>query len=249
MTCPICGGVGFICLKVPVGDPRFGKAVPCQCMAEKRREKYLQQLKASLGLGTGEHYSFDDFHPEWAVPLKGAPAIRIGNKTVSAQEELQTFKDICVGYAEQPEGWLILQGTFGSGKTMLAACIVERRYELGHPAILVTVPDLLDSLRGGYDDDTFETRLEEMKNVALLVMDDFGTENATDWATEKLFQIINHRYRNRLPLVVTTNEDLRTTREIDGRIISRLLEGTQANGWCKYLVLRVGDYRPVKEMA
>jgi DNA replication protein DnaC len=52
-----------------------------------------------------------------------------------------------------------------------------------------------------------------------LVLDDFGTQNATAWAQEKLFQILNHRYINRLPTVVTTNLDLL---DIEDRIASRL---------------------------
>ena len=50
-------------------------------------------------------------------------------------------------------------------------------------------------------------------------MDDFGTHNATPWAQEKLFQILNYRYINKLPLVVTTNLPLG---QIEERIRSRL---------------------------
>ncbi len=50
-------------------------------------------------------------------------------------------------------------------------------------------------------------------------MDDFGTENATAWAQEKLFQILNYRYINNLPLLITTNLSLN---QLEGRISSRL---------------------------
>ena len=66
---------------------------------------------------------------------------------------------------------------------------------------------------------TFEERFEEIRKRPLLVLDDFGTQNATPWAQEKLFQIFNYRYINHLPLVVTTNLALD---EIEGRIRSRL---------------------------
>jgi DNA replication protein DnaC len=69
------------------------------------------------------------------------------------------------------------------------------------------------------EDYTFEQRFEEIRQVALLILDDFGTQNATSWAQEKLFQILNYRYINRLPTVVTTNLSLN---EIEGRIRSRL---------------------------
>ena len=92
---------------------------------------------------------------------------------------------------------------------------------MGVPTLFLTVPDLLDWLRYSYDstDDSFESRFEEIRNISLLVLDDLGTQNATPWAQEKLYQIFNHRYVNRLPTVVTTNQPLE---EIEGRIQSRL---------------------------
>jgi DNA replication protein DnaC len=124
-------------------------------------------------------------------------------------------------FAKSLDGWLLLQGDYGCGKTHLAAAIANFVVSLGVPTLFITVPDLLDTLRFAYQDPraTFEGRFEEIRQAPLLVLDDFGTQNATNWAQEKLFQIINYRYINRLPLVVTTNL---TLGEIEGRIRSRL---------------------------
>ena len=126
-------------------------------------------------------------------------------------------------YAGNLEGWLVIQGGFGCGKTHLAAAIANFAVAMGVPTLFLTVPDLLDALRFSYDsaDTTFEERFDEIRNAQLLVLDDFGTQNATAWAQEKLFQIINYRYINRLPLVVTTNLDMD---EIEARIRSRLAD-------------------------
>lgn len=126
-------------------------------------------------------------------------------------------------FAASLNGWLLLQGGYGCGKTHLAAAIANFTVGMGVPTLFLTVPDLLDSLRFSYDSEntTFEQRFEEIRNAPLLVLDDFGTQNATDWAQEKLFQIINYRYINKLPLVVTTNLALD---EIEARIRSRLAD-------------------------
>lgn len=126
-------------------------------------------------------------------------------------------------FAQSMQGWLLLEGQFGSGKTHLAAAIANFVVGLGVPTLFLTVPDLLDTLRFSYDDpeSTFEQRFEEIRQISLLILDDFGTQNATSWAQEKLFQIVNYRYINRLPLVVTTNLDLE---QIEGRIRSRLMD-------------------------
>jgi DNA replication protein DnaC len=108
-------------------------------------------------------------------------------------------------YAQNLNGWLLLQGGYGCGKTHLAAGIANFAVEMGVPTLFLTVPDLLDMLRFSYDseDTTFEERFDEIRNATLLVLDDFGTQNATPWAQEKLFQIVNYRYINKLPLVDT----------------------------------------------
>jgi len=73
-----------------------------------------------------------------------------------------------------------------------------------------------------------------------LILDDFGTQNATAWAQEKLFQIINYRYINKLPTVITTNLMLD---EIEGRIRSRL----QDDDFVRHLEIHAPDYRRPEE--
>jgi len=126
-------------------------------------------------------------------------------------------------FAEHPTGWLLLHGNYGCGKTHLAAAIANQAVTLGTPTLFLTVPDLLDWMRSSYDnpESSFEERFEDIRNVTLLVLDDFGTQNTTPWAQEKLFQILNYRYVNRLPLVITTNLYLQM---LEGRIRSRLLD-------------------------
>ena len=124
-------------------------------------------------------------------------------------------------YASSLDGWFLIMGGYGCGKTHLAAGVANYAVGMGVATLFLTVPDLLDMLRFSYDseDTTFESRFDEIRNAPLLVLDDFGTQNATGWAQEKLFQIINYRYINKLPLVVTTNLDMD---EIEARIRSRL---------------------------
>ena len=50
-------------------------------------------------------------------------------------------------FAEQPQGWLVFMGTYGTGKTHLAAAIGHYQAALGNDPIFTVVPDLLDHLR------------------------------------------------------------------------------------------------------
>jgi len=132
--------------------------------------------------------------------------------------------DICRGYADQPEGWLVLTGHYGCGKTHLAAAIANARVTVGQPALFVVVPDLLDHLRATFSPTSqvrFDKRFEEVRTTPLLILDDLGTENASPWAQEKLFQVLNYRYNARLATVITTAQ---TIDEVDPRIRTRMLD-------------------------
>ena len=163
---------------------------------------------------------------------------------VTPQEvaSLQAARDASEEFSDNLQGWLLLEGAYGCGKTHLAAAIANACVHRGIPTLFITVPDLLDSLRFAYgsQETTFEARFEEIRNADLLVMDDFGTQNATAWAQEKLFQIINYRYINNLPTVITTNLILD---EIESRIRSRL----QDSDFVQHIRIFAPDYRRPKE--
>lgn len=208
--CPYCGGVGYLRNDVPVGHPDFGKVTICVCRHSRIQEQIRQRLFAMSNLDELGHLTFENFKPRGNIGLGPLQADTLERAYNHARQ-----------FADNPEGWLLLQGRYGCGKTHLAAAIANRAVSLGISTLFITVPDLLDTLRYAYHDPdyTFEERFEEIRRVPLLIMDDFGTQNATPWAQEKLFQILNFRYINRLPMVITTNLSLE---EIEGRIRSRL---------------------------
>jgi DNA replication protein DnaC len=210
--CPHCGGLGYLRVDVPVGHPDFGKIVDCQCRRKQVSQQVHQRLFSLSNLDQLSNLTFENFEPRGRIGLSSYQADSIELAYNQAHQ-----------FAQSLQGWLLLEGHFGSGKTHLAAAIANFVVSLGVPTLFLTVPDLLDTLRFSYDDpeSSFEKRFEEIRQITLLILDDFGTQNATPWAQEKLFQIINYRYINRLPLVVTTNLALE---EIEGRIRSRLVD-------------------------
>jgi len=209
-NCKICAGVGYLHQEYPVGHPEFGKLQICTCRRNRIGQRRHNRLFALSNLDELKHLTFENFK------ARG----RVGLRAVQAASLEQTYNQARI-FAENRKGWLLLSGAFGCGKTHLAAAIANFSVDLGVPTLFLTVPDLLDSLRFSYNDpdSTFETRFDEIRSAPLLVMDDFGTQNATEWAQEKLFQILNFRYINKLPLVITTNLMIG---EMEPRIASRL---------------------------
>ena len=209
-NCPICGGVGFVRRDLPVDHPDFGKSAVCTCRQSQIAQTERQRLYRLSNLDAFQNMTFETFKVQGRLGLGEAQLRSLQFAFNQAQQ-----------FARSPQGWLLLMGGYGSGKTHLAAAIANQVVEMGGPTMFVTVPDLLDWLRFSFEggDSSLEQRLDDIRNVRLLVLDDLGTQNATPWAGEKLFVILNHRYVNRMPTVITTNLSMK---EIDERISSRL---------------------------
>jgi len=140
------------------------------------------------------------------------------------RQNLQQAYLLAKDFADNPDGWLILQGINGCGKTHLAASIVNERMSRGLSSFFIFVPDLLDQLRSSfshYNRIPYEDFFSTVKDTELLILDDFGQQSSTPWAQEKLYQLINYRYNTRLPMVVTTCLSLE---EIESRISSRMVD-------------------------
>ncbi len=193
-----------------INDPNFGKVEICVCRRRAVANQIRDKLHSLSNLDELQNLTFETFKPRGHIGISETQA-----------ESLEQVYNQAAHFAKSLNGWLLLQGSYGCGKTHLAAAIANYAVSMGVPTLFLTVPDLLDMLRFSYDseDTTFEERFGEIRNANLLVLDDLGTQNATAWAQEKLFQILNYRYINHLPLVITTNLALS---EIEERIRSRL---------------------------
>lgn len=207
-NCPICHDYGFVRRDVPVGDPDFGRAIACEC----RHDEVRDRLRRRSQIGALGDRNFAGFLPDG----------RYGEANASQRQQLAHSLDACRNYAEHPSGWLLLCGPPGCGKTHLAAAIANRQIELGTEVFFTVVPDLLDHLRATYapgGEVSYDELFETVKTSPLLVLDDLGTQSSTQWAREKLFQILNHRYTANLPTVITTNE---TISQLDERLRARV---------------------------
>ena len=212
-NCPFCQGLGFVGRELPIDHPEFGRLSICSCRLDYVNQNKSENLYSFSNLGSLRELTFDSFMPRGRVGL--APQL-----AASLQQAYNSAKH----FAETRQGWLLLTGTYGSGKTHLAAAIANETIEKEISTLFLTVPDLLDWLRFSFNPDSessFKDRFAEIRNVPVLILDDFGTQSSTAWAQEKLFQIINHRYISQLPTVITSNYRFE---DFEGRIRSRLMD-------------------------
>ncbi len=224
VRCPICQDAGYLRANVPVGHPSFGRLFPCDCKTQELNDQRNEELRRLSNLDAFSNHTFESFDPD----LAGMD---------EAYEAALTF-------AQEPgHRWLFLSGPCGVGKTHLAVAIARYAMEWHRmSAYFAVVPDLLDHLRSTFDPSSaagYDERFASIRSAPLLILDDLGTENATPWAREKLYQIINHRYSEQLPTIITTNVDLSAKGKIDERIYSRIMD----HRLTEHVAIEADDFR------
>lgn len=161
-----------------------------------------------------------------------------------ATDYIKNFRE----YFAQGKG-LYLEGPCGTGKTHLAIAIALEIINTGVPVICKTSIDILGDIKRCYERNsevTEEEVLEAYKTVDLLIIDDLGKEQVTEWSVPVLYSILNERYEALLPTIITTNynttalaEKLSAKGEAETAtaIISRFVESS------KRVTMSWADYR------
>ena len=118
--------------------------------------------------------------------------------------QLIKFTDLCI--ESEIKNGLIIYGNIGYEKTYLAACIANKMIEQNKIVLMEKSSSIIDKIKESFNKDGLsETQIIGLySNVDMLIIDDFGSENLSKWALEKLNKIISNRYDNELPIVITT---------------------------------------------
>ena len=161
-----------------------------------------------------------------------------------ATDYIKNFRE----YFTQGQG-LYLEGPCGTGKTHLAIAIALAIINTGVPVICKTSIDILGDIKRCYERNsevTEEEVLEAYKTVDLLIIDDLGKEQVTEWSVPVLYSILNERYEALLPTIITTNYNTtalaeklsaKGDAETATAIISRFVESS------KRVTMSWADYR------
>lgn len=224
---PLCGGLGMVRYDVPVGHELFGKMTRCPNNPQEQDNVWQQRLREMGNLESYNTKTFESFQT------------KISHYLPHEQETLQAALQLAEHYAQEPDGWLVLQGAYGTGKTHLAAAVGNALLARSEVVLFITVPDLLDHLRAAYgpsSEISYDETFERVRTAPVLILDDLGVENPSQWAQEKLFQLLNHRYVNQMTTIITTNAAID---RLDPRVHSRI----QDLQVVRHIIIDAPDYR------
>lgn len=196
------------------------KVVPCVCkcrqeqMEEEERQRQWQEKQKTIKEYRRMGFPESDMQ-HWT--FAHADNCKIINAAKRYVDNFQQFKADGKG--------LLLHGGVGVGKTFAAACIVNELIDKGRPCLMTNFARILNTLWGI---DEKQAYIDSLNKFDLLVLDDLGIERQSEYVQEQVFNVIDSRYRAKLPLIVTTNlplKELTSPASVGyGRIYDRVLE-------------------------
>ena len=209
-------------LRVKFGDKTHVVRCVCKCESKeleekKRQEEYEEQMRrinrlkeASMMDKKYREVTFDKYE------------VREENKKVfeMAKKYADRFQDMY----KKNQG-LLLYGPVGTGKSFTAACIGNYLLNNAKPVIMTSFVKILQDI---WENDREAEYITILNSASLLIIDDLGTERETDYALEKVYNIIDSRVRANKPMIITSNLELNDMMECEDirkkRIYDRILE-------------------------
>lgn len=210
--CPKCKNRGFNAIPREDGSVSFAD---CSC---KKIRRCVRRMEASGLKNVIRDLTFEKFYAEepWQQTIKAA-----------AEE-----------YTDKPEGWFVLCGQSGSGKTHLCTAICRKLLLDGQEVIYMPWRDDIAELKSlSLDNERRSEKLRILKNAQVLYIDDlFKTGKAADGSSHPTsadvsiaFEIVNYRYNKRLPTIVSSERTPEELVEIDEAVGSRIVEMARNN--------------------
>ena len=239
--CKYCGKE-YELYQYPYPEELVGKYAPvCLCQENRKKVKekgkdLIESIKNIKDCGPGKRFynkTFSNFKKELSIKAYNECLAYVRN----LEENLKQGKG------------LFITGNVGAGKTHLIAAMIDwiarmtKRRKKRVLIIFKTSVDLLAEIKYSFDRkykdiETTEELMNSLENCSLLIIDDLGSEKTTDWANELFYKIIDYRYSNLKPIIITTNlTDQELKEKISERLVSRIHE------MCKGLKLTGKDYR------
>lgn len=204
-TCPICKDKGN------TGSDW------CECLYSLTNKMAAEELNENAPLDKSRFNNFD---------IERYSDKTDKDNTVSSRNIMQKNFEYCELFAEQFNGKgssILMVGNTGLGKTHLSLAIANKLIENGFCVVYGSVTELIRKINSEQFDNVEGDTMSLVKSCDLLILDDLGVENKSEWNASLLYEIINTRQNKRAPMIINTNLDLDELTQCYGdRLSSRM---------------------------
>lgn len=184
----------------------------CECICKLTNDFAAAALNENAPLSKSRFDNFDlGYYPEYDEKTGASP-----------REVMKQNLDVCKLFAETFNGkgsGILMRGPTGLGKTHLSLSIANVVINKGYCVVYISVPELMRKLQDEQINKKVDTTMSLILNSDLLILDDLGAENTSDWCVATIYEIINTRQNHNLPLIINTNL---TTQELRSAYYDRL---------------------------
>lgn len=200
VNCPICNNTG---LTKRIDENGFLYSSECECMPKRRSMKYIRNsgLQELFNRYTFDSYKTDD------------------------NEKRKTIKERAIKYANaKTRAWWFIGGKSGSGKTHICTAICKTLLDRGIEVRYIVWRDFAREMKAIVNDDSYSERLNRLKNVKVLYIDDLFKGKYTEADINLAFELINARYNGIGRTLISSEFTINQICDIDEAIGGRIKE-------------------------
>lgn len=219
LRCGTCGGKRETIINLKIGGTELRKKVGCVCKCEdERREKEKAEMLRRETVERLKNLKRASLMDERFFSARFSNA----EETVHNKKNLAVCRNYAKNFNEmvRKHQGLLFWGDVGTGKSYAAACIANELMDRGVPVIMTSFVKAVDMFRSHGQ----EGIMDALSTSRLVIFDDLGAERSTEYAIEKVYDIIDSRYRSGLPMIVTTNLSMKEMLEEKDMRYSRIFD-------------------------